>query len=179
MVYKIALFLALHVALFATSFEQISKQPMSLAKDYYIFTFLQSDKVTPKQSRLLMEQVSRMNNKLFYQFGKTSEDEGVRFVAKCMQIPKDEFLKSDIDCKAIRLSPAFFLSLNETEQKKVKDEILKTYPKKFEWLNIITLKDKKAILNSDYFLYLFTNSTVNYRQFLDQKIDLSSSISVT
>lgn len=45
-------------------------KPQSLAKDFYIYEYLQSDRVTPKEATMLFGMVHTMNLRFFHLFAK-------------------------------------------------------------------------------------------------------------
>lgn len=100
-------FLPLHVS-FASTPKDISffeDKPKSVAKDFYIYEYLNSEFCSREDAWKLLEHASRMNWKLFHAFASKLDDEGIKKASLCILMKTEELLKDgDRDCIAIGLS---------------------------------------------------------------------------
>ncbi|MEA3383072.1 MAG: lytic transglycosylase domain-containing protein [Campylobacterota bacterium] len=116
----------------------LEKQPKSIAKDFYIYRYLNQD-ISPEQSLKAIEQVRYLNNKIFYRFANKSDDDSFKKLKSCMRMKTSSLIKKEDYCiqSGLTVYEATKLSKNNLEQ--VIDKIENNYPK---------LKKKLDILNS-------------------------------
>ncbi|MBE0496557.1 MAG: lytic transglycosylase domain-containing protein [Campylobacterales bacterium] len=169
MVFKrFALFFVTCSALFgsALSFDTLSAYPRSLAKDYYIYRYLTEHTPTPQEAWELLGQAQRMSNTLLYAFGDTVQEPGFKEAIACLRLDKKAFLTASTDCRAIRMSPSFFLTLSKTEQDHVIKTVQTAYPETFAWMTSLRAEDPHAAMlenGATQFLYLFTSTGEGFR----------------
>ncbi|DAB31601.1 MAG TPA: lytic transglycosylase, partial [Sulfurospirillum sp. UBA11407] len=88
-------FLPLHVS-FASTPKDISffeDKPKSVAKDFYIYEYLNSEFCSREDAWKLLEHASRMNWKLFHAFASKLDDEGIKKASLCILMKTEELLK--------------------------------------------------------------------------------------
>lgn len=79
-------------------------KPRSIAKDFYIYRFLQKPSTTSKEAWELLGQTNRMSMKLFHAYANKIDEPGIKKVSKCLKIDLKSLLKSDDECLAIKFS---------------------------------------------------------------------------
>lgn len=162
MVYKTVIALSLLLTqLSALGLDDIKSQPRSLAKDFYIYRFLNNESTTHEQAWELLGEAKRLNRKLLFAFNDKIKEPGFNKAIGCMKIKKEAFLKADVDCQAIRLSPSFALKLSVFEQQVIYDRIKKVYPKKVSWMPALSAKQPfKALLKEGPGVFISTFNSV-------------------
>ena len=144
--------------------EFLNSKPRSIAKDYYIWRFLDQN-ITSDQAELALAQVCRMNKKLFLKFAKKIDDKGFKKSAKCLQAK--EFLDKDAECIEIGLTPYKASKLSTQEIKKLIKKVQKEYPLKAMILKTIASKKSFTLLTQntkEVFFEVFNNIGKNYRR---------------
>ena len=172
MFYKllIGLFLCLCVCvdLFAdepVSFDFFGNKPRSLAKDFYIYEYLQRDETTPKEAKALFGMVHTMNIRFFHLFAKKMDNMDYKKISKCIDLDVNTLLKEDDECLNIGINTAKVTSLAKSQLKLIKPRLKHTK----ELVNLITLMESEnvyeAALNSDgnTFLSLYNGSISSYK----------------
>jgi len=147
-------------------------KPRGLAKDFYIYRYLQKPTTTSKEAWKLLEYTSRMSMKLFHAYAKKLDDEGIKKVSKCLKMKLEPLLKSDDECLAIKFSPYYATLLDKDELKKVEARL-----KKYDIsnsLHVIYSDDPfKSMISGDANLFfdIFNSVGSKYRaKFLDHEI---------
>ena len=167
MIYKIIFALSLSfIQLSAIEFAALNAQPRSLAKDFYIYRFLQEPTTTHAQAWELLGQADRLNRKLLFAFNDKIQEEGFNKVIGCMKLNKEDFLKADVDCQAIRISPSFALKLTAFEQQVIYERIKEVYPEEVQWMPALSAKKPfKALLSQspEVFISTFNAVSTTYR----------------
>lgn len=167
-------FLFLHVS-FASVPKDISffaDKPSGIAKDFYIYEYLQSENASKEDAQKLLEQTSYMSLKLFHQFAKKLEDEGISKVSNCMSMETKTLLAEDRDCIAIGLS-VYEATLLEKKRLQELAQELSLYKESIA-LHVLSHKDVyKRMMegNLDEFFETFNAVGAKYRQnFFDKPI---------
>jgi soluble lytic murein transglycosylase len=118
MLYKffIGLFLCLCICidLFAdepVNFAFFNDKPRSLAKDFYIYEYVQSDAVTPKEAKALFGMVHTMNMRFFHLFAKKMDNLEYKKISKCVDLDVSALLKEDDECLNMGINIAKVTSL--------------------------------------------------------------------
>ena len=150
-----------------------SKLPRSIAKDYYIYRYLNEKNPSSNDAKKLLTQAKRVNLKLFRSFAKKIDDEGFKKVSKCLRLKTKALLKEDNDCIAIGLSTRDALSLDKQTVKKLSFK-LKNYKDINQTLQILSAKNifTESLKNKKDFLNIINSSGDKYRKLLfDKTID--------
>lgn len=172
MFYKllIGLFLCLCICvdLFAeapVSFDFFGDKPRSLAKDFYIYEYLQRDETTPKEAKALFGMVHTMNIRFFHLFAKKMDNLEYKKISKCIDLDVNTLMKEDDECLNIGINTAKVTSLAKSQLKLIKPRLKHNK----ELVNLITLMESENVyetaLNSDAntFLSLFNGSISSYK----------------
>ena len=170
MLYRLflALFFCLCIDLLATepvNFAFFEDKPQSLAKDFYIYEYLQRDETTPKEAKALFGMVHTMNIRFFHLFAKKMDNLEYKKISKCINLDVTALMKEDDECLNIGINIAKVTSLSKGQLPFIKPRI--THNK--ELVNLITLMESdnvyEATLNSDIntFLTLFNGSITAYK----------------
>lgn len=172
MLYKffIGLFLCLCICidLFAdepVNFAFFNDKPRSLAKDFYIYEYVQSDAVTPKEAKALFGMVHTMNMRFFHLFAKKMDNLEYKKISKCVDLDVSALLKEDDECLNMGINIAKVTSLPKGQLKLIKPRLKHNK----ELVNLITLMENEnvyeAALSSDIntFLTLFNGSITAYK----------------
>ena len=172
MLYKffIGLFLCLCICidLFAdepVNFAFFNDKPRSLAKDFYIYEYVQSDAVTPKEAKALFGMVHTMNIRFFHLFAKKMDNLEYKKISKCVDLDVSALLKEDDECLNMGINIAKVTSLPKGQLKLIKPRLKHNK----ELVNLITLMENEnvyeAALSSDIntFLTLFNGSITAYK----------------
>lgn len=172
MLYKffIGLFLCLCICidLFAdepVNFAFFNDKPRSLAKDFYIYEYVQSDAVTPKEAKALFGMVHTMNMRFFNLFAKKMDNLEYKKISKCVDLDVSTLLKEDDECLNMGINIAKVTSLPKGQLKLIKPRLKHNK----ELVNLITLMENEnvyeAALSSDIntFLTLFNGSITAYK----------------
>lgn len=172
MLYKLflGLFLCLCVCidLFAdepVNFTFFDDKPRSLAKDFYIYEYLQRDETTPKEAKALFGMVHTMNIRFFHLFAKKMDNLEYKKISKCIDLDVGSLLKEDDECFNIGINIGKVTSLSKSQLKLVKPRLKRNN----ELANLITLMESENVyetaLNSEAntFLTLFNGSITAYK----------------
>ena len=147
-------------------------KPRGIAKDFYIYRYLQKPTTTPEEAEKLLEMTSRMSMKLFHAYAKRLNEPGFTKVSKCLKMKLKPLLKSDDECLAIKFSPYYATLLSKDELKNVEKRLSKYNISKS--LHVIYAKDPfQAMIDGDanLFFNIFNRVGSKYRiNFLDHEI---------
>ncbi|WP_223809767.1 lytic transglycosylase domain-containing protein [Sulfurospirillum multivorans] len=147
------------------NFAFFEDKPQSLAKDFYIYEYLQRDETTPKEAKALFGMVHTMNIRFFHLFAKKMDNLEYKKISKCINLDVTALMKEDDECLNIGINIAKVTSLSKGQLPFIKPRI--THNK--ELVNLITLMESdnvyEATLNSDIntFLTLFNGSITAYK----------------
>jgi soluble lytic murein transglycosylase len=85
--------------------DELSLRPPSHAKNFLIWQFLQQD-ITPTEADTAFDQIENVNTKLFFLYAKKTDRPEIAYIAKCMNLPANELLKTDDNnCLQIAITP--------------------------------------------------------------------------
>ena len=107
MLSRIFISLCLSLPLLASdpiTFSFFQDKPRSLAKDFYIYEYLQRDETTPKEAKALFGQVHTMNMRFFHLFAKKMDNQDYKKISKCVDLDVTSLLKEDNECFNIGIS---------------------------------------------------------------------------
>lgn len=140
-------------------------KPRSLAKDFYIYEYLQRDETTPKEAKALFGMVHTMNIRFFHLFAKKMDNVEYKKISKCIDLDINTLMKEDDECLNIGINTAKVTSLAKSQLKLIKPRIKHNK----ELVNLITLMESDNVyetaLGSDpnVFLGLFNGSISSYK----------------
>lgn len=167
--------LLLGASLFAsapTDISFFSDKPKGLAKDFYIYRYLQEPTTTSKEANALLGQTSRMSMKLFHAYASRINEPNFKRTSECLQMKLSTLLQQDNDCIAMKFSPYLATKMDEQAIKKVEKK-LSAY-KISESLHVLYSKTPfEDIKNGSkgLFFEIFNNVGSTYRSaFLDKEL---------
>lgn len=147
------------------NFAFFDDKPRSLAKDFYIYEYLQQETTTPKEAKALFGMVHTMNIRFFHLFAKKMDNLEYKKISKCIDMDVSALMKDDDECLNIGINIAKVTSLSKGQLKLIKPRLKRNS----ELVNLITLMESEnvyeAALNSDgnTFLTLFNGSITAYK----------------
>lgn len=147
------------------NFAFFDDKPRSLAKDFYIYEYLQQETTTPKEAKALFGMVHTMNIRFFHLFAKKMDNLEYKKISKCIDLDVSSLMKEDDECLNIGINIAKVTSLSKGQLKLIKPRLKRNH----ELVNLITLMESEnvyeAALNSDgnTFLTLFNGSITAYK----------------
>jgi len=147
------------------NFAFFDDKPRSLAKDFYIYEYLQQETTTPKEAKVLFGMVHTMNIRFFHLFAKKMDNIEFKKISKCIDLDVTSLMKEDDECLNIGINIAKVTSLSKGQLKLIKPRLKRNN----ELVNLITLMESEnvyeAALNSDgnTFLTLFNGSITAYK----------------
>ena len=132
----------------------LQKQPKSIAKDFYIWRYLNQN-ITPTQANNAIGQVRFFNNKIFYRYTKKSKDKTLKDFTSCMRAKTKKLINKKAYCIEAGLSLYDATKLSNSELNKVIDKVKSEYPdlnKKLQILNSpIPFKSLETCDNKTFF----------------------------
>ncbi len=147
------------------SFNFFGDKPRSLAKDFYIYEYLQRDETTPKEAKALFGMVHTMNIRFFHLFAKKMDNVEYKKISKCIDLDINSLMKEDDECLNIGINTAKITSLPKSQLAFIKPRLKHNK----ELVNLITLMENDNVyetaLGSDAntFLSLFNGSISSYK----------------
>jgi soluble lytic murein transglycosylase len=165
------LLLLLPIFVFASSdvyLDWLKDKPKSIAKDFYIWRYLDKD-ITPGQANEAFYQSNRVNNKILFRWAKKSNDKYLKEDVRCMKLKAKQLTKErNADCIVNGLSTYKAVQLHTYELNKLANKLAKDYESESKMLKIIASKDpfSKMVIDEDrnQFFKIFNNCGSTYRQ---------------
>ena len=153
------------------SVNDFEKLPRSIAKDYYIYRYLNEKDISSSEAEKLFNQSKRINRKLFYAFAKRMNDKGFKKASKCLRLKTKLLIKQDDECIAIGLSVYNILSLDKKTRQDLRTKLIK-YKDAEEILKITSSNDifNHALKNKKLFIKIFNHAGSKNRKKLFDKI---------
>ena len=175
---RVFLLCFLPLILFAKVPENLSffeDKPKSIAKDYYIYRYLQKDSTTSQEAWKLLEHVNRMNLKLFHAFASKIDEPNFKRTSQCLKMKLNELLKQDDVCLAIGFS---IYDATKLEKKELKNIEKRLKPYKISNILHVLYSDTpfKTLLKTDKkeFFEVFNSVGNAYReQYFDKELPKS------
>ncbi|WP_187648361.1 lytic transglycosylase domain-containing protein [Nitrosophilus labii] len=134
----------------------ITQKPTSVAKDYYIWRFLDQN-ITSNEANKAFYQTKNVNRKIFLRFAKKSDDKYIKEIARCMKLKPKEYIKENAECIAAGMSPYKFVSLDLEERKKIAKKV-KKFEKTYKIFTVLSSKYPFFILlNNEYIFFNIFN----------------------
>ena len=137
---KKLLFLLLTINIFASdtiTLQWLKQQPKSIAKDFYIWRYLDQN-ITPNQALEACKQINILNNKLFFRYISKSNDQTLKEYKSCMQSKTKDLIDKKAYCIEAGLSVYDATKLSKTNLEKIIKKVDIEYPllgKKLKILN--------------------------------------------
>ncbi|WP_024955549.1 lytic transglycosylase domain-containing protein [Sulfurospirillum arcachonense] len=114
-------------ALFSATPKDLSffdDKPRGIAKDFYIYRYLQKPTTTPKEAWKLLEQTSRMSMKLFHAYAAKWNEPEITKISKCLKMKLKPLLETnDDECLAIKFSPYLATKISKDELKSIEKRL--------------------------------------------------------
>jgi len=151
-----------------------SDKTRSIAKDFYIWRFLDQN-ISAKKAEALIGEVNIMSSKLFFKFADKLDIEGFKEIADCLKAKPKELINASADCIALGLTPDKATKLTKDELITVADKVREKYPNRVKIYEILASNNSFNALikaNPDIFFKLFNGVGSGYRkEQLNHKID--------
>lgn len=112
-------------------------KPRSLAKDFYIQSYLQREETTPKEAKALFGMVHTMNIRLFHQFAKKMDNPDFKKISHCIDMDIAALLKEDDLCLNIGINLAKLTSLSKGQLSSIKPRISKYHKQMLQVINLM------------------------------------------
>ncbi len=163
LVFLAALTLSASTPLSLTFFQD---KPQCLAKDFYIYTYLEQNTTTPQEAKELFGMVNTMNMRFFYLFAEKMDNEDFKKIAKCLKMEVTPLLKEDEECLSIGMNISKATSLPKS-QLKILMEKMRFNASFSRLLKIMNSEDVfNTLLREDThtFLTLFNGSITAYKE---------------
>jgi len=145
--------------------EWLEKQPISFAKDFYIWRYLNQD-ISPEESNKALSQVRYLNNKILYRYINKSDNVDLQEYKKCMRLNTKALLHKEDYCIEAGLTVYDATKLSKADLDKIIKKSKKEYPKFAEKLEIIKAKvpfEKLMNEDKDLFFDTFNECGSRYR----------------
>lgn len=145
--------------------------PRSIAKDYYIYRFLNERNVSDDDAQKLLGETKIVNLKLFKSFAKRIDNAGFKKASLCLSLKVDKLLTKDSECIAMGLSVKDAMSLDKEKIKSLYTE-LKDYRDINETLKVLSAKDvfQTSLENKNDFINIFNAATAKDRSAVFDKL---------
>jgi soluble lytic murein transglycosylase len=140
---RLLLFL-LPVFVFASSdiyLDWLKDKPASIAKDFYIWRYLDKD-INAEQANEAFYQSNRVNNKILFRWAKKSNDKYLKEDVRCMKLKARQLVKEkNADCVVNGLSPWKATQLKGHELLRLSKRLKSNYEFESDMLKIMSSKD--------------------------------------
>jgi soluble lytic murein transglycosylase len=146
--------------------DSLSSKPKSIARDFYIWQYLDGD-ISPYQAHSVLSLVNRMTNKIFYRYAKKTANDEIQSVAKCMQAKPQQLVNQNDDCIVIGLSTYKATKLTQSQLDKVIQITKERYPQEtkiYEVLKSSIPYTKLVMSDFETFFEIFNNCGSEYRR---------------
>ena len=133
-------FFILAVNIFASdniTLQWLKQQPKSIAKDFYIWRYLDQN-ITPNQALEACKQINTLNNKLFFRYITKSNDQTLKEYKSCVKSKTKDLLDKEPYCIEAGLSVYDATKLSKNNLRKIIKKVDLEYPllaKKLKILN--------------------------------------------
>jgi len=142
-------------------------KPRSLAKDFYIQSYLQQEETTPKEAQALFGMVHTMNLRFFHLFAKKMDNVDLKKISRCIDMEIVSLLKEDDLCLNIGLNLSKITSLSKNQLASLKPRISPYYP---HLLSVIELMQNENVAqsaleaNDETLISLLQGSITHYKK---------------
>lgn len=120
--------------------DYLKKQPAGIARDFYIWLFLQQN-ITPKEAKEAYDLAVKKNAKLFGLYFKKGSNKTLSRKTICERMSLDKLLKEDSKCIALALTTKKAESLDKKTLKKLSQNVQPHNQKLAKNLQILAAKD--------------------------------------
>jgi soluble lytic murein transglycosylase len=127
------------------SLEFFNDKPRSLAKDFYIHSYLQRDETTPKEAKALFGMVHTMNIRFFHLFAKKMDNADFKKISHCIDMDINALLKEDDLCLNIGINLAKVTSMPKGQLATLKPRISRYHR---QLLQVISLMQAENVAQS-------------------------------
>ncbi len=148
-----------------TSLDELLTKPRSVAKDFYIWRFLEKN-CTREEAQTLLGEVKNLNTKLFNRFEKRLKDPAFTMIRHCRSLPADAFSDASPSCIMVGLSLAKAGTLPPTKLQKIAERIEISFPDRARLYRLIASRScsKWYEHSPKLFLRLFNGVGSEYRR---------------
>lgn len=146
-------------------FSFFKDKPQSLAKDFYMYEYLQSDAVTPEEAKALFGMVHTMNLRFFHLFAKKMDNPDFKKISYCLDLDITSLMKEDDACLNIGINSAKLTSLPKGQLKLIKPRLSHNQGVK----KLIPIMESENVYesalrsDSETFLSLYNGSITAYK----------------
>lgn len=145
-------------------FSFFKDKPQSLAKDFYIYEYLQKESATPEEAKALFGMVHTMNLRFFHLFAKKMNDPEFQKISSCLDLDITRLMKEDDVCLNIGINISKLTSLPKSQLSYIKPRIQNETLKR-----LISLMESENVYESalksdtETFLSLYNGSITTYK----------------
>lgn len=142
----------------------LTSKPRSIAKDYYIWRFLDQN-ISALEAQKSLEQCYRCNYKIFFRYAKKIDDPSIKEIAQCIRMKPDELVRKKEKCVAAGMTPYKFLQLAPNEKRIVLKK-LQNFPVLYKTYSYLNAKHPAFVLMKEpkRYLELFFRVGKKYRK---------------
>ena len=147
------------------SLDTIDNYPRSIAKDFYIWYFLQQN-ISTKRADELFAQTAHVSTKLLRAYAQKTDIKALKYALKCKRFSIVRALKEkDLNCLAMSVTPYKASKLKPSLRQKVAYKLKHLSPKLSKWLTLMNASYKSKALEEEpeLFLYLFNHAGKRFR----------------
>lgn len=145
-------------------FSFFKDKPQSLAKDFYMYEYLQSDKATPAEAKALFGMVHTMNLRFFHLFAKKMDNPEFKKISQCLDLDITSLMKEDDACLNIGINAAKLTSLPKSQLAYIKPRIQnKTLTKLISLMESENVYESALKSDTETFLSLYNGSITAYK----------------
>jgi len=142
-------------------------KPRSLAKDFYIHSYLQRTETTPKEAKELFGMVHTMHIRFFHLFAKKMDNADFKKISHCIDMDIASLLKEDDLCLNIGLNLSKITSLSKGQLSSLKPRI-SPYYKQLSRVVELMQSDNVALsalqANEETLMNLLQGSITHYKK---------------
>jgi len=173
-------FLILTINIFASdtiTMSWLKQQPNSIAKDFYIWRYLDQN-ITPTQALEACKQINTLNNKLFFRYISKSNDDTLKDYTSCVKSKTKDLINKKPYCIEAGLSVYDATKLTKNNLNKIINKVDNEYPllsKKLKILNSPIPFNTLEMSDSETFFNTFNQVGGKYRvKYFNQYFSLST-----
>lgn len=168
MLYRLFFSLCLCLPLLATepvTLAFFQDKPRSLAKDFYIYEYLQREETTPKEAKTLFGMVHTMNMRFFHLFAKKMDNPDFKKISKCVDLDVNALLKEDTECFNIGITLNKISALPKSQLPLVASKLKGNaeLSKIVRLMQSDTVYEEALQSDTNTFLTLFNGSITSYK----------------
>ncbi len=96
----------------------LESKPRGLARDYYIWRFLDQN-ITSQEAQRALELSDRVTYKIFFRYADKSQNPDIKKIVQCMRLPTKKLLLVGSECLALGVSGPKLLSLSQRQKEQM------------------------------------------------------------